>query len=190
MTKILETLHGKSYSVEIRMATSSDIQGLTDINHRWQREILGNDTTHGFLSAAFSFDTFKALVDSNEVVVGILDSNVISYYIVNSISTDGVLFKHGQIVNGLKEKSIIPQHSRVGLGSQALVDKEFQGSHLRKLMLNELVKFVSEKYDFLFSTISKQNTRAFNAHTKDGWKVVSEDQDTNHVILDIKNYIN
>ncbi len=55
-------------------------------------------------------------------------------------------------------------------------------------MLNELTKILSSKYDYLFSTVSKKNIRVFNAHTKDGWQVVGEDQDTSHVILDLKQF--
>jgi hypothetical protein len=181
----IETKSGEIFSVEIKKATATEIPGLTDINNRWQKEMLGNDITRGFLSASFSYDIFKLLVESNEVVVAILDDKVVGYYLVNSISSDGVLFKHSHIVDALKLKAIIP-YVNVGLGSQALVEKDFQGSKIRKLMLNELVKLMKDKYQYLFSTISKQNTRAFSAHTKDGWTVVDEDEDTHHVILDLK----
>src|SRR5574337_88058 len=128
MKKEIRTITGTKFELDIVPATAAHVQGLTNINHRWQRKLLGNNTDHGFLSAAFSFETFNALVNSEEVVVGLLNGEVISYYIVNSISTDGVLFKHEQIVQGLKERSILPAVSRVGLGAQALVDKDFQGS--------------------------------------------------------------
>lgn len=53
-------------------------------------------------------------------------------------------------------------------------------------MLNWLVESQRVKYDFFFSTISKENPRAFHAHAKDGWQVVGEDEDTFHAILDLK----
>ena len=135
MCHTIKIKSGKSLLVSIKSADSpEDVAGLTEINNRWQKELLGNDSSRGFLSAAFFYDIFKLLVDSNEVIVATYNNRVIGYYLVNSTSVNGVLYKHRKIVDYLKKRSII-RAVNVGLGSQSLVDKDFQGTSLRKLML-------------------------------------------------------
>ncbi len=178
-----------SLILDIKIPGAENFLALSDLNQKWQRPLLGVDTSHGFLSAAFNTDTFERLAIKKEIVIGLFNERVVSYYLINSLSRDGVLVKHSDIVNGLKSKLILPSESKVALGAQALVDKDFQGSILRKLMLDELVKLNYDKYEYFFSTISKENLRAFNAHQKDGWQTISEDNETYHVILDLKEYL-
>ncbi len=174
-----------SYAVDISLTLEEELHELAALNHRWQKLLLGNDTSKGFLSAAFTVDTFRTLAEKNEIVIGSLNERIVSYYLINSVSRDGILIKHGSIVKTLKDKQVIASGSRVALGAQALVDSNFQGSILRKLMLNELVKLNTISYEYFFSTISRENLRAFHAHAKDGWEVVSEDVDTFHTLLDL-----
>ncbi len=76
--------------------------------------------------------------------------------------------------------------ARVGLGAQALVDKDYQGQGLRTELLQLLLKQLLGQYDYIFSTISKENPRAFKAHSKDGWKVVLEDEQVYSVFLPVE----
>ena len=48
-----------------------------------------------------------------------------------------------------------------------------------------LVQQLAGRFDYAFSTISKENTRAFNAHTKDGWQVMGEDDHYHYVVLPV-----
>lgn len=187
----IETRAGEISWVDIIVASEIDIPALMKINYEYQREILEDNTKHGFLSAAFSVENIQTLIDKKEVVIGKFSHRkTIGYYLVNSVGRDGVLKKHQKIVEGLKKEGKLSANCSVGLGSQALVIREFQGTTLRKLMLDELVKQTMEKYDYLFSTISKENPRAFKAHTKDGWEVVGEDESTFHVVLGLEGYAN
>ena len=112
----IKTKDGLQLSLNIITASALHVEGLMELNKRWQKEILGNDSSRGLLSAAFNEDTFKALVNCNEVIAGLADNRIAGYYLVNSISTDGVLLKHSEIVQGLKFNSILPGAS-VGLGT-------------------------------------------------------------------------
>ena len=170
--------------MDIRVGQFNDIDNLISINHKWQRHLLSNNK-NGFLSASFDFQTFEALINNGEIVVAYNDSTLAGYYLINNYSQDGVLKIHKQIVDSLKAREIIPANSKVGLGAQALVDIEYQGTGLRSLMLNELTRSLKNKFDFLFSTISKENPRAFKGHTKDGWTVVDEDENVYSVILTV-----
>ncbi|MFT4247791.1 MAG: hypothetical protein QM581_07100 [Pseudomonas sp.] len=170
--------------MDIRLGQPTDIYNLISINHKWQRHLLNNNK-NGFLSASFDFPTFDTLINNGEIVVAYNDLILAGYYLINNYSQDGVLKIHKQIVDSLKTKEVIPHNSKVGLGAQALVDIEYQGTGLRSLMLNELTLALKNKFDFLFSTISKENPRAFKGHTKDGWIVVEEDENVYSVILKV-----
>lgn len=116
------------------------INNSTELNHKWQKELSGSDASKGFLSAAFSEQTFRDLADKSEIVIGTFSDQVISYYLVNSISKDRILIKHVEIFKRLKTDRAIKKESKVAYDAQALVDLDFEGSALRKMMLTELAK--------------------------------------------------
>lgn len=170
----------------VRPANIDDISALVELNESWQKEHLNNNFSNGFLSARFSPKDFEIIVLNNEIVVSIIENVLIGYYLVNNYS-ERVLKIHNENVNYLKTKKKIPNDSKVGFGAQALIQKEFQGYGIREVMLSQLVLQLQTKYDVLYSTISKDNLKAFNAHTKDGWIVVEETFEKYFVIIYTKN---
>ena len=41
------------------------------------------------------------------------------------------------------------------------------------------------KYEYLFSTISKQNARSLNANLRDGWEIIDEDVELFYVVFQL-----
>jgi hypothetical protein len=54
-------------------------------------------------------------------------------------------------------------------------------------MLALLVANLKTKYDYMFSSIQKLNTRANTAHLRDNWEVVGEDESRVYVIFNLIN---
>ena len=50
-------------------------------------------------------------------------------------------------------------------------------------MLKQLHENMIGKYDYLFATIAKDNPRAFTAHTRDGWRVIGEEETLFYVVF-------
>lgn len=176
---------GTTINADIRDANQDDIPDLMKINHKWQKEVLGENTKNGFVGAAFSKGTFSELIRRRQVVIVRFGTAIIGYYLLNNFSKDGIIGKHEGFVNMLKKEGKIFRSEKVCVGAQAVVDSGFMGSGIRTLMLNKLVSNMKEKYSLLFATIAKDNPRAFKAHTRDGWDIVGEEEALYYVVYKV-----
>ncbi len=158
-----------------RLAQSGDIHSLAALCARWQRDQV-ETTSNGFLQLCYGEETFNSLVSDGSVMVAEEDGQVAGYYLVNSRQDDPAVALHLNKVETLKRNGRIPTEATVALGSQALLDITLQGRGIRQRLLKQLVEHLTGRYDLLFATIPKENTRAFRAHTGDGWKIIDEDE--------------
>lgn len=154
----------------IRLAMYKDIKNLMSLNNKWQKNLVPN-FDFGFLSAAFEEQTFKALIESSDIIVANSGRKIAGYYLINNYSQDGILKIHRNLLRLSISNGWIPKDSKVGLGCQVLVDREYQGTGLRERMLEMILENSKSKYDFLFSTISKDNIRSLKTHIKDAWTI-------------------
>ena len=170
----------------VRAGQLPDVEQLVRLSNSLQRNQV-TTTKHGFLGAGFGAETFTDLIACGQLVIGVVNEQVIGYYLLNTVSVDGVLASHHRIVEELKNENKMPAVARVGIGAQACILPLYQGQGLRPQMLDLLVQQLAGRFDYAFSTISKENTRAFNAHTKDGWQVMGEDDHYHYVVLPVPN---
>lgn len=168
----------------IRRAELSDLKELLSLNQKWQKHLLP-DYSRGFLSSTFLDETFECAIKNKDVVVCDAGQFIAGYYLTYNTASKDILKSYENIIVKLLENKQIEAANKVGLGAQAVVDKDFQGTGLREAMLTALLKLVRNKYDYLVSKIARQNTRAWNGHNKDGWKLVDEDADFFYVILKV-----
>jgi GNAT superfamily N-acetyltransferase len=169
-----------SESVICRPARVEDIPALAELCARWQRDQV-ETTQNGFLQLRYGAETFGNLLAEDSVIVAEEDGLVAGYYLVNPRSSDPAVSLHRNKVEQLLRDGLIPTGARVALGSQALLDSSLQGRGIRQMLLAHLVKHLTGRYDLLFATIPKDNTRAFRAHTGDGWQIIDEDERMHYV---------
>lgn len=174
-----------SLEVVIENAVDTDARQLMQLNSKWQKATLGENISDGYVGALFSADTFLELIQRKQVVVARTDNNIIGYYLLNDFSKDGIIGRHEDMVAQLKSEEVIDHASRICVGAQAIVDRAYMGSGIRKLMLDKLVANMKHSYDYLFATIAKDNTRAYTAHTRDGWKVIGEEEQNYYVLYKV-----
>lgn len=170
--------------IDIREATYNDIDGLIDLNKVWQRDFLGVNTMQGFLSGSFDADTFKRLIDDKTVAVA-MDGNSLEAYMlsVNHIS-EGILQEHREVAETLKPELII-NGNRIAIGVQTAVRVAFHGTGLISLLRNEFKKLLSDRFDYLFTTISKENHRSYKSATNFGWQIVGDNKEHFYLILPV-----
>lgn len=176
---------------EIRVAKKFDAKSLSSLNSRWQGERMDEDTKkkYGFLSASFSEDDFKILISHEEVVVTTYGNLIVGYYLINNY-VDTEKFRLGKsIVQKIKNDNKILSGCKVGLGAQVLIEIDYRGKNLTNKMLNLLCKNVSHKYDYLYSTINKNNIQSIKSNLRNGWKIVEEDETLFFVFLQTKDYL-
>lgn len=169
-----------SAPVVCRPARAEDIPSLVELCARWQRDQV-ETTQNGFLQLRYGAETFGNLVAENSVIVAEENGLVAGYYLVNSRSNDPAVSLHRYKVEQLLRDGLLPSSAKVALGSQALLDSSLQGRGIRQMLLARLVDHLTGRYDFLFATIPKDNTRAFHAHTGDGWQIIDVDERMHYV---------
>ena len=170
-------------------SSKREVESLVELNRKWQSKNL-IDHSGGFLSGGeFGFEIFTQLSNKKEMVVGIAKNKVVSYYNVNSLIKDGAVGEHRVKVENLKEKGCIAAKARVAVGVQVVVDTEYQGTQLAKLMLNKLISNTIDRYDYYYTTVSKENEKSIKAHKKGGWLITDEDSKQYHLLYDLKKHI-
>ena len=170
--------------INIRQAELSDLKNLMELNQKWQKHLLP-DYSRGFLSSTFVKETFECAISNKDIVVCDTGQFLAGYYLTYNTASKDILKSYENIITKLLKTKEIEVSDKVGLGAQAVVDKEFQGKGLREAMLRELLKLAKSKYDFFVSKIARQNTRAWNGHNKDGWRLIDEDDQFFYVILKV-----
>jgi hypothetical protein len=174
-------------TINVRVAEIKDINQLVNLNKSWVKTALENNLKNGFLTSLYTEQEFEKIISEKEIVVAVDANKIIGWYLINNQIENEVQNKNNSAVEKLKTQKTIPHNSRVGLGAQALVIKEHQGQGIRENMLELLVLNLKNKYDFMFSSIQKLNTRANIAHLKDNWELVGEDENRVYVIYNLTN---
>jgi GNAT superfamily N-acetyltransferase len=178
----MNALNSTHFSV--RIAQLEDVEQLVQLSKSLHRDQV-TSTQYGFLRVAYSAEIFSALIKQDQVVIGLAGNEVVGYYLLNTASSDGTPTKHYHIVEEMKRLGKVPASVRVGVGAQACIHPFYQGKGLRPQMLQFLIKQLVGRYDYAFSTISKENPRAFKAHAKDGWQLFGEEEHYYYVVLPI-----
>ena len=174
-------------SYVFRLATQGDTLSLVELNSKWQADKISTaQKSDGFLSAQFNIVDFETLIKNEEVIVTTYNDTLVGYYLLNNFCETKKYQEAKQIIATLVEKNKILNSCKVGIGAQALIEKEHQGKGLSRPMLKLLCQQVISKYDYLYSSISKENYKAFQVHTKEGWFVVDENDNSHYVLLDLK----
>ncbi len=180
-------------SREVLLKTPSSLkeaEALADFNRKWQRENV-KDLASGFLSGGhFTPAIFMKMARQKDTVVGFFQGRLISYYTINSVVKEGVLLEQFEKAEDLKTKGIIPHQANVAVGVQVVVDTEYQGSVLAKLMLDRLVENTRDRFDYFYTSISRKNKKSIAAHKKAAWAFVEEDDCLHHLIYDLNTHIN
>jgi hypothetical protein len=169
----------------IKLATKEDIPGLLELNGAWLRQNLSGDTSRGFLSGAFDEQDFMNMVNDRMVVVAVDENGVASYMLSMNNATLPILDEHIQVANRLKTDSKVSPDSRIAVGVQTAVREEYHGTGLivevRKCFLDTL----RDRFDYLFTTISKQNIRSYKSATHFGWKTMGDNEEHYYLLLKV-----
>ena len=155
-------------NLKIRKAVADDVDALVQLNFAWYRPNLP-DINNGFLSVTYDDSYFKNIIDKDDIVVFTAGDKLIGYALVNTaVKTRHVLSIQEEYFS-YRPANI---HSKVAFSYQILIDKDFQGTGFFYEAQKEYLKYFATKYDWLVSTINKENARSVNAHKKAGWTFI------------------
>lgn len=176
-------INNESNEIVISPAIEADIPNLVSLNTKWQLASLSGDTSNGFVGAAFDADFFKILIERKEIIVAYCKGELVAYMLTVNHTQMGLLAVHQQQVELLKAKGIIELTANVAVGIQTAVEVKYHGSGLISILRNEFRDFVRDRYQYFFTTISKNNQRSFASATKFGWQPVGENEHYYYLIL-------
>jgi hypothetical protein len=172
--------------VDLRSATKKDIDQLIYLNEKFHKSNPLIRLESGYIGAIFPRKTFQELIHLDQVLIGVSANKIISYYLVNNYSNEGVIGLQLDMVNALKSSGILNENDSVCHGVQVVVDYEFMGSGIRTLLFNELCSRMKVNYQYLFGTVAKDNLRSLKALKRDGYAIVGENSTLHYVLCNLK----
>lgn len=179
------TTNAVEKQIDIRVGETADIEQLIILNKKWQRNLLGVNTLKGFLSGSFDEEIFTRLIADKAIIVAIDGMKLVAYMLSVNHIHEGILQEHKDVANNLKITGVLPAYSRIAIGVQTAVEEAFHGSGLISLVRNEFKKILSDRFDYLFTTISKDNHRSFKSAINFGWQIVGENDEHYYLILPV-----
>lgn len=178
-------VQGKETTINIREAVPADIESLIVLNTKWQLASLNGDTQKGFVGAAFSKEFFKLLIERKEVVVAYNGNSMVGYMLSVNHSDAGLLKVHKEEAEKLKANGTLLATDNVAIGIQTAVELDYHGTGLISIIRREFKDLMRSRYQYFFTTISKENIRSFTSATKFGWKLVGENEHYHYLILSV-----
>ncbi|PZF72571.1 GNAT family protein [Taibaiella soli] len=171
--------------IDIRLATLGDLDAISLLNKKWivNSFDIPNKEDGFLLCDEYNSEDLSNIILAQDTAVACSDGAVVAYYINDNCSS--LLDQYNLAISNLKEKNLIPADSRVSIRTQIVVDREFQRLGIPKAMLDFLVPFLKEKYNFLFSIGVNENPKRA-AHQKVGWKIVDEDDLNYYCLYDLR----
>lgn len=170
------TIKNQEVIVNIAQASTKDVEALLLLNAKWQPAVLNGDKAKGFLSGAFDAALFEQLIEQNTIVVA-YDNDILAGYMLSINNLEhGVLKIHKDQVAELKANGKLPSNSNIAIGIQTAVELAYHGSGLIVAIRNEFKNLLRNRYQYLFTTIAKDNIRSYNSATIFGWQVVGSDE--------------
>ncbi|MCU0321084.1 MAG: hypothetical protein MUE72_01635 [Chitinophagaceae bacterium] len=176
-------VHQQPTEINIIPATETDIDNLVALNAKWQLAALNGNADKGFVGAAFNADFFAILITRNEVMVAYNESTLVAYILTVNHTQMGLLEVHQQQVQLLKNNGTIDSTANVAVGIQTAVEEDYHGTGLISILRNQFRDFVRDRYQYFFTTISKENLRSFASATKFGWQLVGSNEHYHYLIL-------
>jgi hypothetical protein len=171
-------------NVQIRLAQQNDLQSILCLNKKYLFDNI--DTTalkKGFIRVSYDAAEMNSIIEHKEVVVAEIGGKIVAYYLLGHRSNaESLNYQYMALTFG---GDTLLKNLNIACGAQAIVDEKYRGLGLTGKMLAVLIQNVKNKYDYLFSSITKINQNAYKVHEKSGYIVVGEDETKVYVLLKI-----
>lgn len=164
----------------IQAPTYEHIGQILALNNRYLLSRLTDEQKQkGFIRVEYNEEDIRRIIDNQEIVIALNDKSIVGYYLIGRTSqNNGLAYQLEKVTEIIKEPCLI---DKVGYGAQAIIETEYRGQNVLNLMLNGLIELLDNKYNILFSSVTKINGNALKAHTKGGYKLLDED-DTKYYV--------
>jgi hypothetical protein len=172
-------------NIQIRTAKIEDIPGLLQLNGNWLRNNRNGDTSKGFISGAFDEQDFRDMIGDRMISVADDSNRVVAYMLSMNNAASDILTEHTEKAKEIRKNKTVDEQSRIAVGVQTAVEEQYHGTGLIVSVRKHFLKLLSDRFDYLFTTISKQNERSFKSATNFGWQVVGDSGEHYYLILKV-----
>ncbi|RYD57995.1 MAG: hypothetical protein EOP56_06905 [Sphingobacteriales bacterium] len=170
---------------DVRSGTLEDIPGLLRLNSGWLKQNVHGDTSKGFVSGAFNEEDFRSMINDKMISLAHDGDTVVSYMLSMNNSSSDILMDHANKAKQIREDGTVAPESRIAIGVQTAVDERFHGSGLINRVRAHFIDLLSDRFNYLFTTISKQNPRSYKSATKYGWITVGDNDHHYYLIYKV-----
>ena len=166
--------------MDIQLPVYEHIDQILALNYKYLLSHLTDEQRqNGFVRVEYNKDDIKRIIDNREMVIALDDKTIIGYYLIGKTSlNNGLNYQLEKVTEVFKEPFLV---DKVGYGAQAIIETAYRGQNVLNLMLDSLIALLGNRYNVLFSSVTKINGNALKAHTKGGYKLLDED-DTKYYV--------
>ena len=156
----------------IQLATKEMIPQLLYLNRKYQFDRLNIfEQQKGFIKIEYSENEFIKIIENHEIVVAPEEGKLVrGYYLIGKKSGSEKLIYQQKKAEFLAQQTTMTSNTdRIGDGCQVCIEENFRSGGLSRKMLDVLITAIKGKYDYLLSTISKENSVSLTNSTALGW---------------------
>lgn len=159
------------------VTTDEELKQIVELSRKNHRLYIdaGEKEKEGFVSWEYSFDLLKKMQDQQPHVIVKDGERLVGYALValkeaGAFHTDLVaMFSYLETVkyNG----KFLSEYKYYVMG-QVCVDKDYRGKGVFNMLYQQHKKLFKDRFDFVATEISQNNTRSVRAHEKVGFKTI------------------
>jgi hypothetical protein len=160
-------------------------QAVVTLNQKYLLQNLPADKlSSGFIKIPYTLDQINKIVEMNEIIVARCSNQIIGYYLIGGSSNcDGLTYQKLAALHWAESEAI--SISKIAYGVQVCINEAYHNNGLFANMFQQLVKNVASKYEYLFCSVSDENSRSLKIHLKTGWQVFDHSAANNILIYKI-----
>jgi GNAT superfamily N-acetyltransferase len=167
----------------VRLATSRDLVGVSEINCFWLAAGRSGLRADGYLFGDPYADQVLARIAADDgIAVANACGRVVGYYLFDDHSCDSTTARYLDAIRELTQRGAIDPCWRVCRRAQVAVRPEWQSSGLSAHLLRVLRERHRDRFDAVFSVVAKDNPK-LGAHLRVGWRIVGGDSAVHYVLL-------
>jgi len=159
------------------VTTDNELEQIVQLSHKNQKLYINaaEKEKEGFVTWEYSFDLLKKMQGQQPHVI-VKDKDHLAGYALVALKEAGAfhkdlatMFKNLETVT--YNDKLLSEYKYYVMG-QVCVDKEYRGKGVFNMLYQQHKKLFKDRFDFVVTEISPNNTRSVRAHEKVGFKTI------------------
>jgi hypothetical protein len=171
----------KEEPMEVRLGKELDVCQILDIQKYWLNQ--KPDNKEGFLfGEPYTYNDLIELVLLKQLAVATVENIVYGYFLFDDYSKNSTTSSYLVFIQDLINKRQLNKFEKICPRAQIAIHKSHLGLNISKKLTLFLIDQCKDRFDTIFSAVSKKNKK-INEHITNGWIVVGENDDLYFVTM-------